>query len=411
MLNRGNMPGYPANGTRGNQPQELDQTDPRGPSIAGRARVFHLFLHRELFGNDCDKQENIFQVGVAAPPKAGLCSSLPRVAGRGWGNNGVRGMSMYKMIGQILSCLIVFTHTGARADLFGSGTNQFNIDFVPIGHAGNAADATGYGAVGYNYRIGKTEVSIDQFFKARAADGRIGNGNENYWNDGFRTVGLDAPASAVDWFEAAMFCNWLTTGDAYTGVYQFNGSGTLVALDRTYRNGNGLAYVLPSEDEWYKAAYFKADGSGYSLYASGLGTVPIHGTVNGWNYYSGGYVNEHPNDTWVVGFGAEEQNGTHDMMGNLLEWSESAVDGTLDDLQESRTIRGGEYGNDEFELSSEFRLNGTPEVDKLNRGFRVAVIPEPSSVLLLTIGAGALLFQRRAVRRRFDRPASRNRFP
>ncbi len=299
----------------------------------------------------------------------------------------------------------------AHADLFGTGTNQFSIDFVAIGHAGNAADATGYGAVGYTYRIARTEVSIDQFFKARAADSRIGNGDENYWNVGIRSVGNDAPASRVSWFEAAMFCNWLTTGDAYAGAYQFNGSGSLVALDRTYRNGNGLAYVLPNEDEWYKAAYFKPDGSGYSLYASGLDSVPIHGTASGWNYAGGGYVNEYPNYTWTVGFGAEEQNGTHDMMGNVLEWIESAGDGVLDDLTEYRASRGAEYGMFEEELRSSARLPLPPGVQGGSTGFRVAVIPEPSSVLLLTFGAGALLFHRRALRRRFGNRASRTRFP
>ncbi len=301
--------------------------------------------------------------------------------------------------------------TAADADLFGTGTNQFSIDFVAIGHAGNAADATGYGAVGYHYRIRKTEVSIDQFFKARSADGRIGNGDENYWNVGIRSVGNDAPASRVSWFESAMFCNWLTTGDAYSGVYQFNGSGTLVAFDRTYRNVNGLAYVLPTEDEWYKAAYYKADGSGYSLYASGLNTVPTWGGADGWNYAGGGYVNEYPNLTWTIGFGAEEQNGTYDMNGNVLEWTESAADGILDDLNEDRTCRGGEYGSFETELRSTARYTPLPNGQLSPLGFRVAVIPEPSSVLLLTFGAGALLFHRRALRRRFDRPAFRNRFP
>ncbi len=307
--------------------------------------------------------------------------------------------------------MLLLCATAAHADLFGTGTNQFSIDFVAIGQAGNAADATGYGAVGYNYRIGKTEVSIDQFFKARAADSRIGNGDENFWNNGALTVGVTAPASRMSWFDSAMFCNWLTTGDAYTGVYQFNGSGTMTGLDRTLRNGGGLAYVLPTEDEWYKAAYFNPDGNGYSLYASGLDSVPIHGTVNGWNYSNGGYVNEYPNLTWTIGFGAEEQNGTYDMNGNVLEWTQSAADGILDDLNEDRICRGGEYGSFETELRTTASFTTPPEVQGGPLGFRVAVIPEPSSVLLLTVGAGALLFHRRALRRRFDRPASRNRFP
>ncbi len=320
-------------------------------------------------------------------------------------------MSTYKTIGQILFCLIAFNHTVAHADLFGTGTNQFSIDFVAIGQAGNAADATGYGSVGYHYRMGKTEVSIDQFFKARAADGRIGNGNENYWNDGFRTVGYNAPASRINWFEAAMFCNWLTTGDAYTGVYQFNGSGTMTGLDRTFRNVNGLAYVMPSEDEWYKAAYFKPDGSGYSLYASGLDSVPTRGGTDGWNYLSGATVNPYPNYVWNVEAGGYEQNGTYNMMGNIEEWTESAEDGVIDNPYERRIYRGGGFASHVSFMGALGRSDEGPTEYGSPIGFRVAVIPEPSSVLLLTFGAGALLFHRRAQRRRFDRPAARTRFP
>jgi len=237
-------------------------------------------------------------------------------------------------------CLVIAS-TAAQADLFGTGTNQFTMDFVNIGHANNTADSTGYGAVGYTYRIGRSEVTIDQFFKARAADGRIGSGFEGYWNDGTRTVGSSAPASVLTWFSAAMFCNWLTTGDAYTGVYQFNGSGTMTGIDRSYRNGDDLAYVLPSENEWYKAAYFKPDGSGYSLYASGLDSTPVRGGANGWNYYNSGSVLPEPNYVWEVGAGGQEQNGTRNMMGNVQEWTESAADGLLDNLYERRTYRGG----------------------------------------------------------------------
>lgn len=36
----------------------------------------------------------------------------------------------------------------AHADTFGSDANEFTMDFVTIGNAGNAADNTGYGSVG-----------------------------------------------------------------------------------------------------------------------------------------------------------------------------------------------------------------------------------------------------------------------
>ena len=37
------------------------------------------------------------------------------------------------------------------------------IDTVAVGNTGNTADSTGYGAVGYNYNIGKYEVTAGQY--------------------------------------------------------------------------------------------------------------------------------------------------------------------------------------------------------------------------------------------------------
>ncbi|MHB0955846.1 MAG: hypothetical protein ACYC0X_05635 [Pirellulaceae bacterium] len=44
----------------------------------------------------------------------------------------------------------------------------------------------------------------------------------------------------------------------------FSGSITApisVAIDRTYRNAGGLAYFIPTENEWYKEAYYDPDKS------------------------------------------------------------------------------------------------------------------------------------------------------
>ncbi len=93
---------------------------------------------------------------------------------------------------------------GVQAEIFGTGVNQFTLDFVDIGHAGNTADTTGYGAVDYNYQMGMHEVTIDQFAKARAADSRVGDGNEGYWNEGIFMAGSGAPASCVTAYECSL---------------------------------------------------------------------------------------------------------------------------------------------------------------------------------------------------------------
>jgi formylglycine-generating enzyme required for sulfatase activity len=245
---------------------------------------------------------------------------------------------------------------------------------VTIGDAGNGADAsTGYGAVAYTYQISATEVTIAEFTASGAGDG-----NENYWNDGIRTVGTAAPAGNVSLYEAMGYCNWLTSGDINLGAYVFSG-GVYQSTDRasavtTY----GTVYALPTEDEWYKAAYYTGDtGDLWSLYANGTDTVPTWGTTDGWNYYNG-YVNGDPNYTWTAGYGGEEQNGTYDIMGNVWEWMETSVG----------VFRGGSYGNDEYILRSSNRDYFDPSGEYSGLGFRVVAVPEPATAMLLAIGGG-----------------------
>ena len=301
---------------------------------------------------------------------------------------------------------------GSYGDIFGTGENQFSIDFVNIGYAGNVADSTGYGAVGYNYRVGMYEITIDQYSKAWAADSRMdynvnpetGSNMSDRDEAEYIALGSGAPATYINWYEATLFCNWLTSGDAYSGAYQFEdkyGNGIMypVAQDRDAAVAEyGTVYVLPTEDEWYKAAYYNAEGSGYSRYANGSDDEAdlIKGTAAGWNYDGASYADG--SAVWVCGSGAEEQNGTYDMMGNLLEWTESPFDGELSNMTESRSMRGGHSGSSAAGVSSSGRQQGSTYENNIV-GFRVAAIPEPSSGLLVMVGAGGIVFYRRAKER------------
>ncbi len=87
---------------------------------------------------------------------------------------------------------------------FGSGSNQFNMEFVTIGNPGNAADTTGdpnpAGAVGYEYGIGKFEVSEDMITKYNA---NFGTANSLAITKDTR--GTNKPATSVSWNKAARF--------------------------------------------------------------------------------------------------------------------------------------------------------------------------------------------------------------
>jgi len=269
-------------------------------------------------------------------------------------------------------------------------------DFVTMGDPGNAADR-GYGAVGYTYQISKTEVTVAEM----AASG-AGDGDENYWNDGPRTVGTGAPASYVSLYEAMKYCNYLTSGNINSGYYSSSDGGATYQANAlshdVYAAANGITYFVPTEDEWYKAAYYNLGTDTYSVYADGTSDTDNpptkSGGVSGWNY---DYVNSSPNYTRDVTFGTAEQNGTVNMMGNVYEWTESEWGGDWDEI---RVHRGASYLSTEVNLRSTARTGGVSSMEDIDIGFRVVAVPEPASALMISLGALLITGYRRFFRYR-----------
>ena len=197
-----------------------------------------------------------------------------------------------------------------------------NIETVTVGDPGNAADTTTtYGAVADVFAIGKYEVTISQYttflnsvasvtsdsyivdlWSANmaitpnvAGIGRSGSGilADPY---SYSVIGSgNRPITYVSWFEAARFANWVNNGatngaSTETGAYTLNGATSGVGI-----NVNpGSTWFLPSEDQWYKAAYYKGGGTdaGYWAYPTQSDTAPgntIGGETNQANYNNGVY--------------------------------------------------------------------------------------------------------------------------
>ena len=274
-------------------------------------------------------------------------------------------------------CLVVLLCVNiASADV----VRGIDIDFVTIGNAGNSGDTraeanpSGCGAVAYEYRIGKYEITATQW---QTINTSAEIGDSGYWSG-------DQPVAQISWYDAARFCNYLTTGDTEDGVYEFaEGSLTDIMDHQLAGLTYGVAYFLPTEDEWYKAAYYKPDGSGYSTFANGGEDIPP--ADNGWNYYGG-----LDNVPWDVDSeeAEREQNGTFNMMGNVWEWTETLIGSSF-------SIRGGSYYDPGLDhhydyLSSSYRTTDPPDEAAFTDGFRVASIPEPATLSLLFLGGLAL---------------------
>jgi formylglycine-generating enzyme required for sulfatase activity len=274
------------------------------------------------------------------------------------------------------------------------------IDWVTVGNAGNAADPlTGYGAVGYEYRIGKYEVTNAQygaFLNAKAVTdshelyhtsmstyGITRSGSSGSFTYSVTGALANRPVVYVSWFDAARYANWLAngqgSGSTETGAYSLNGATSGIFLANA-----GAQVYIPTEDEWYKAAYYNGATSTYSLYPNGQNSI----TTADANYDA-----SVGNSTDIGTYsGDPSPNATYDQGGNVWEWNDAVIDS-------QRGLRGGSYGQDwasQSILHSSVRGDFNPTDDGDDLGFRlVAAVPEPSSMVLTMLASGMMLIRRK----------------
>ena len=305
----------------------------------------------------------------------------------------------------VIGCQASFT--SAVADVFGSGDNAFAIEFVSIGDPGNPPDTTDRpvtdGAVAYEYRIGKYEISEDMIDKANTLGGL------GITHDG---RGANFPATSISWFEAAQFVNWLNESEGHPVAYKFDDMGTFQLWDEMdagydpnnlYRNSRTF-YFLPSLDEWHKAAYYDPVAMTYYDYPTGSDAVPDGidsvGDTAFDAVFDDGSVNPGPNE--LVNVGLLSPYGVAGQGGNAAEWLEAAIDRSNDFPNEGREFRGGAWN---FGPSSMVASNdgvGLPPSTGLDwLGLRiVSIVPEPSTILLVAMSLLSFTSRRTAHRAR-----------
>ncbi|NBT36472.1 MAG: PEP-CTERM sorting domain-containing protein [Betaproteobacteria bacterium] len=307
------------------------------------------------------------------------------------------------------------------------------IDWVTVGNPGNANDIATerYGKVNYSYQIAKYDVTIQQYtdflnavaksdpyslYNTQMANNRTiagiertgssGSYNYNVKTDMGGSTG-NKPITYVSWFDAARFANWMhngqlsgTAGQASTeiGAYTLNGatSGTAPAKN------SGATFYIPTENEWYKAAYYSPDlnfgTGGYYAYATRSDSAPgntISDGGNQANYYdaNNGYSMPGSDVEWFdsrfddflaglnyltdVGAFTNSKSfyGTFDQSGNVFQWND--LDGSAGLY---RGLRGGAWDKNDTFLNSYWSQSDSPSNEYRNTGFRLASLASPAAV-------------------------------
>jgi MYXO-CTERM domain-containing protein len=299
------------------------------------------------------------------------------------------------------------------------------MDTVFVGDQGNAPDQDygegAFGAVPYAYRIGVFEVTNDQyveFLNAKATTDALGLFNIQMEIDplgGITQGGLSGsyhyavkenmgnkPVNYVSWYDAVRFANWLNNGQANanteSGAYTLLGSLPIPSNGPSVTRSSAARWFLPSENEWYKAAYYDPRESAvggpafdrhYWLFPTQSDSEPTIAAANEAgdisnpganvaNYMQGANWNGqlYGNVTSVGSAGPLSSSfyGTFDQGGNLWEWNDEPFFG----IGPKRYARGGSGATSAQFLSSTPRVFDFAARESNDVGFRVAASLSPA---------------------------------
>jgi formylglycine-generating enzyme required for sulfatase activity len=354
-------------------------------------------------------------------------------------------MTSYLILARLLS-----RHTLALALAIGTvvPAQAVTIDWASVGNPGNASDpASGnaWGAVSYEYRIAKYEVTIGQyveFLNAVAATdtyslynpnmatnpnsagiARSGtDGNFNYAPINNAGNSANRPVTYVSWFDAARFANWLENGQptgaqgpgtTETGAYTLAGA----TIGPVPGKNPGATHYIPTLNEWYKAAYYSpvlnSGTGGYYAFATQSNSAPgnvVGSGANRANYFNGVWsvtqsATYSASLNYLTDVGASTNSasfyGTFDQSGSVYEWND--LSGEAASL---RGLRGGAWDTDAAPLQAShpgFAATGA-HAEQPFSGFRLASpvpVPEPSAYAMALAGVacgGYTLSRRRRTR-------------
>lgn len=312
---------------------------------------------------------------------------------------------MTSAIGSVAGCWL-------SALLAAPSPESVSIPTIEIGLPGNSADpVTAFGRVDYSYRIGRYETTTSQYAAflnsvATSDPYQLYNPSMASEHCGIARLGESGsysyqvaagrennPVVYVNFWDACRFANWMhngqlrgTAGTDSTehGAYELGGitEPDELGIERS----RGAIWAIASENEWYKAAYhqpaaYGGDADGWWRFGTSS-NVLLSADANVLNRY--GHV-------LPVGSFAANFFGGFDFTGNVIEWTDTLVDGPGGLY---RPTRGGSFSTSQVQyLQSDTRVAFFPSFEGPGQGFRMVLIPGPAS--MVAMGLGALVRRRR----------------
>jgi formylglycine-generating enzyme len=212
-----------------------------------------------------------------------------------------------KLLAMLSLCGALLAQT-ALADVFDMGPGLTSVQFVTVGNPGNAPDTRynniSVGSVDHAYQIGKYEITAGQykeFLNAVAKDDPNGlynpqmgdleyeaganiqqSGSSPNFSYSVAADWANRPVNYVSFWDAARFANWLQNGQP-SGA---QGPGTTeggayydIGNQAVFGRNPGARFFVPTEDEWYKAAYHNKNAglaASYFDYPTGSDIPPIN---------------------------------------------------------------------------------------------------------------------------------------
>ncbi|MCA9136822.1 MAG: SUMF1/EgtB/PvdO family nonheme iron enzyme, partial [Planctomycetales bacterium] len=298
---------------------------------------------------------------------------------------------------------------------------ESSIPWLDVGVPGNAADSlTGYGSVDYAYRMSRLETTNREYVEFLNAVDPAGINARQLYNPlmksdarggisktsltgvragthySVKTGMAEMPVNFVSLYDAMRFANWVYngkgTGSTETGAYELLGGGPTPTNSASIVRSSNATIFLPSENEWYKAAYYRNTGAEavdvgvYHEFPTARGATPVSvevdaisgavanpgvsivnfGSTADWNGVNGNVI--------AVGIsGSLSQFNISDLAGNVSEWIEDP----------SGVLRGGGASSNLDDLRSTFRNDSiSPTTESAYQGIRLASIDTHGTLLL-----------------------------